>query len=367
MGETDPQHVADGRPNDDVGESELNASLRELRSRGPDLAFRIVLVALLVWLVAPMALPLVLGGLAAIVLHPVDTRLAARLGRARFLASTIVTTATVLGVLVPVVWVIIRVVRALNAFASSLMASGGGSSRERVIDLVTDVVGGSIDHASVAASFDGTIRKIATAIGGVLANVAKSLPDAITSTFLFVLALYFGLRDGPKLVQWARRVSPVSRSRTNQLFEAVRRTVNGTMLGMLAVALVQGSLATIALVVCRVEHAMLWGFIAAICSAIPIVGTTPVTVGAAGFLYLQHRPVAALAMLGAAVMIGLSDNVVRPWVQSQHDDMHPLLALLAIFGGLALFGPAGLLLGPVIAAMAVWAVETYAEPSGKSD
>ena len=65
-------------------------------------------------------------------------------------------------------------------------------------------------------------------------------------------------------------------------------------------------------------------------------------------------------MAVAAALIGLSDNVVRPWVQSSQTRMHPLVTLISIFGGLQVLGAAGVFLGPVIAAIAIWTVDLYA-------
>ncbi len=64
-------------------------------------------------------------------------------------------------------------------------------------------------------------------------------------------------------------------------------------------------------------------------------------------------------MGAAGILIGLSDNVVRPWAQGSQDGMHPLASLLAIFGGLELFGFAGVLVGPVVAACALWDLEVH--------
>lgn len=337
----------------------VGAAFRELRMRGPELFFRVAFVGVFVLLVWPMLIPLVLGGLAAIVLQPLDERLSRRLRRAAPLSPAIVTACAVIGFLVPLAWVAWKSLAALNRFVASMLVGGVGATRDRVVAMLGQTFGTSENEQAVANSVDEGLRSIATALGAFVTSVAKALPQGITDTFLFVLALYFGLRDGPRLVAWARRVSPVTSRRTDMLFEAVRRSVHGTLVGMAVVSAVQGGLAVVALLVCRVDHALLWGFVAAICSVLPIVGTTPVTLGAATWLYLHDRPVAAIGMIAAAILIGVSDNVVRPWVQSQHDDVHPLVALVAIFGGLAIFGPSGLLFGPVLASMAVWAVETY--------
>jgi predicted PurR-regulated permease PerM len=351
----------------------VETAIRGIRSRGPELFFRFAFVSGFVVLVWPMLVPLVLGGLAAIVLQPVDMKLAARLGRLTKrprasaalskASSSIVTAAAVMGFLVPLGWVVWRSITALNEFVSSLLVGGVGATRERLVRVLAESFGTSRNEQAIATSVDEAIRNLGTALASFLTNLARGLPGGITQTFLFVLALYFGLRDGPQLVAWARRASPITSRRTDLLFDAVQRSVKGTMVGMVVVAGVQGGLAFVALLGTRVDHALLWAFVAAICSAMPIVGTTPVTAGAAVWLYLQGRPIAALVMVAAAIIIGVSDNVVRPWVQSQHDHVHPLVALVAIFGGLAIFGFSGLLFGPVLASMAVWAVETYRDES----
>lgn len=350
-----PPPEPSGRDRDDA----LASTLHELRSRGPDLIFRVALVVTFFVLVWSMLMPVVLGGLSAIVLSPMRDRIEKRLGRASRLAPGVVTGVTLLGFLLPLSWVAWSSMLALNHFLGTTFGHGFEATRARLSGMLTSMLGPSIAEASLTKAVEEGTQRVATFLTGWLGNLAAALPEAITNLFLFVLALYFALRDGPRLVQWGVRVSPVSPRRTGDLFAAIRLSVNGTMIGMLVVALVQGGLALIALLVCRVPNPFLWGFVASIVSALPIVGTTPVTMGSAVWLFLQDRPVAAIGMVVAALVIGVSDNVVRPWVLSSHDDMHPLVALLAIFGGLALFGPSGLLLGPVIASMAVWAVETY--------
>jgi predicted PurR-regulated permease PerM len=41
--------------------------------------------------------------------------------------------------------------------------------------------------------------------------------------------------------------------------------------------------------------------------------------------------------------------------------MHPLIVLLAIFGGIEAFGTSGIFIGPVVAALALWIIDTYAD------
>ena len=83
------------------------------------------------------------------------------------------------------------------------------------------------------------------------------------------------------------------------------------------------------------------------------------TAGATLYLFAAGNPVSGIVMGVAGVLIGLSDNIVRPWAQGSQDNMHPLVALLAIFGGLKVFGFAGVFIGPVVAACALWGLDVY--------
>ena len=51
----------------------------------------------------------------------------------------------------------------------------------------------------------------------------------------------------------------------------------------------------------------------------------------------------------AIPIIGLSDNVVRPYVLKGGSEMHPLIGFVSAFGALATIGFYGLFIGPVVA------------------
>ena len=60
-------------------------------------------------------------------------------------------------------------------------------------------------------------------------------------------------------------------------------------------------------------------------------------------------------------MVGSVDNVLRPWLVGKDTQMPDLLILLGTMGGIVLFGVAGIVIGPVIAALFVTVWEIYGE------
>lgn len=320
---------------------------------------------LFLWMVRSLLIPVALGALFALLLNPLRRRFVARWPRRARYAPIVLTVGSLVLVVIPFGLVAVRVVLSVQGF----LAGGLGQIVEKLQAF------GATHFSGLAERFDlpverlraGAIdvaQRVAASVGNFAGGVASSLPGQFIDVFLFVLALYFFLRDGVAAVRWALRLLPFSAHDTDELFESIQKTVHGALLGQLVVSAVQGGLTIIALYAFQVPGALMFGIIAMVLSVLPLIGTMPVTLGAVVYLLASGRTGAAIGMGVAAALIGLSDNVIRPWVQSTDTRMHPLVTLLAIFGGIELFGPAGVFLGPVIAVAALWTVDLYAGDHG---
>ena len=67
---------------------------------------------------------------------------------------------------------------------------------------------------------------------------------------------------------------------------------------------------------------------------------------------LESRAAAKAFILAGfgAIVIGGSDNLLRPLVLGRHMEAHPLMLFFGVLGGIALFGFAGIVLGPITVA-----------------
>lgn len=324
--------------------------------------FRLLFLGLFFWMVRWLLIPIALGGLLALILYPLEKKLAPKLGRfARFAPAILTIGALLLGV-IPLVIFSLKAISTVSHF----FAQDWEPTFKKIQAFVSDNTSGIIERFHIdTESLRHQVERAARSIGGSAASwlggIARGLPSQIIDVFLFSLALYFFLRDGRALTRWLLKLSPFPREDTEELFISIHHTVNGAILGMLATAAFQGVLTMLALWIFGIPGAFLLGIIATVLAVIPMIGTTPVTFGAAIFLFVSGKIGAGIGMSIAAAVIGLSDNVIRPWVQSSRGEMHPLIVLLAIFGGIEAFGTAGIFIGPVIAALALWIVDTYAE------
>lgn len=331
------------------------------------LAFLVIAGALLLsfWMVRGVALPVIVSTLFAILLHPLLTRFQKRLGKRASLAPALVTAGSILVVFLPLSFVVFMAIRSVRTFFSS-------DFDQKILDISDWVVrqlvslGRLLETVGLETSPEKLRETLVTSAqeGGkrlaeFLGGLASGTPQLVLASFLFVIGLYFSLRDGKAMARRLAALLPFPAPDVDALFSSVHATVKGAILGSAATGAVQAALCILMLFLLGVPGPFVWGTFAFVLSFIPMFGTAPVTAGATIYLFATGHPVSGIVMGVAGVLIGLSDNVIRPWVQGSQDDMHPLLALLAVFGGLEVFGFAGVFVGPVVVACALWALEVY--------
>ena len=108
----------------------------------------------------------------------------------------------------------------------------------------------------------------------------------------------------------------------------------------------------IALAIAGMRSPLLLGFCAAFASIVPVVGTALVWVPAGLYLIFTGASWKGIFVLvwGVAV-VTTADNIIRPWVVGGKVQLHPLVLVFAILGGVEAFGFLGLFLGPVVASV----------------
>lgn len=196
---------------------------------------------------------------------------------------------------------------------------------------------------SASAFLIGLLRR---AIG----NLAETLFDVVVTMF----ALFFLLRDGHIIRRWARETLPLDPEAVESLFTDVGASVIANVYGIVAVAVAQGALTGLAFLVLGLPSPVLWGLVAGLLSMIPMVGPPLVWAPAAVYLAVSGSWVKALVLVGLGVgVIGLADNLIRPYVISERVKLHPLLVFFALLGGVKAFGLTGMFIGPAALSVTV--------------
>jgi hypothetical protein len=142
-------------------------------------------------------------------------------------------------------------------------------------------------------------------------------------------------------------------------FRDVGRTA---FVGSVASSAVQGVLAGLGFALCGVEQPVTWAAVVTVASFIPVIGVPLVWVPLAVALVIEgHFGRAILLTAWCLLVVGLlNDYFLRPrLVGGSGRDAHPLLMLVAILGGISVFGVAGVIVGPVVMSLFVATARIY--------
>ena len=142
--------------------------------------------------------------------------------------------------------------------------------------------------------------------------------------------------------------------------ERATEVVGASVYGVLAIAVIQGTLGGLAFWALGVPSAIVWGVVMTFLSMIPMLGAFLVWVPAAIYLALTgHYVKAIFLVVWGTLVIGMIDNFLRPKLVGGRTRLHELLIFFAVLGGLQVFGVLGIVLGPVVLALAMSLIEVF--------
>ena len=206
----------------------------------------------------------------------------------------------------------------------------------------------------------GTISTIATWLTNAIASFVRGSVIQVIGVLLTFYLLFYFLRDRRAVLLSLRSLSPLSEAYMNKVFSHVGDTVHATIYGTLAVAAVQGTLGGLMFWWLGLPAPVLWGLVMGVLAVVPVLGAFIVWIPAAIFLALEGSWGKALILaVWGGVIVGGIDNVMYPILVGNRLKLHTIPAFMAIVGGLIVFGPSGLILGPVTLTVTVLLLEIW--------
>jgi predicted PurR-regulated permease PerM len=204
-------------------------------------------------------------------------------------------------------------------------------------------------------------------------TAAKAVTGVVTATGSFafqtammLIALFFLLVDGKRLVEWLESVSPLKRGQTTEILREFRHVVIAVLVSSVATAGVQSVVALIGYLIARVPVPFFFAAVTFFVALIPAVGAAVVCLAAALLLLITGHPWAALFLaIWGVVVVGLVDNVVKPLLVKRGLHMHGAIVFFSLLGGLAAFGTVGLLIGPLIVSFFLALVRIHERDYGR--
>jgi len=312
-------------------------------------------------IIQPFFSAIAIAAILDIVFLPLFTRLKNAFGGRRALAASVTILAVVLSVILPLIGMgILFTKQALDLYEGlSVQAQDGSLDAILQFRDWSTVEGWLATHApwldTQALNLKGVFLNFLQKVSGYGVAfgtaVASNVLSALATFAVVLFSLFFILLDGPAFAAWAWGLAPLTDKHRGILSHTFIEIIKSAVFGSGVVGVVQGVLGGLAFMIVGFPG-VLWGFVMALMSLVPVIGTAIVWVPAGLLLLLQGQTGAGIFILvWGAVVISNSDSVVRIFVVRGEVRMHPLLLFFAIMGGLKFAGLLGVIYGPLVLAM----------------
>lgn len=318
----------------------------------------------LCWLmIKPFVGVLMWAAVLVIVFYPVHRRLVQRTNRPS-LSALLSCVLVILTILVPVALVTVAVLNEVSGAVQNVQAA-----INYVLDPNSPMTGRLLGWASNYMDVE-RLRSgeyLAQQLGGVSGGLAGrtlgvigGLIGAIVQMFFVIFTMYYLFRDGERIFVTIKNALPLNEHQSLAIMERTKEVVGASVYGVLAIAVIQGTLGGLAFWALGVPSAIVWGVVMTFLSMIPMLGAFLVWVPAAIYLALTgHYVKAIFLVIWGTLVIGMIDNFLRPKLVGGRTRLHELLIFFAVLGGLQVFGVLGIVLGPVVLALAMSLIEVF--------
>jgi predicted PurR-regulated permease PerM len=193
-----------------------------------------------------------------------------------------------------------------------------------------------------------------------LSSVTVMTAQFIFMLFIFLYTMFFFLVDGQRILSGILHYLPLKPEDQERMLDKFISVTRATLKGIALIGMVQGSLVGAAFAAVGFPSAIFWGTVAAVMSMVPGIGTAIVWLPGVVILSMGGHYGAATGLLAFCILVvGGIDNFLRPRLVGKDTRMHELLILFGTLGGIIMFGVAGIIIGPIIAALVVTVWEIY--------
>ena len=209
------------------------------------------------------------------------------------------------------------------------------------------------------------LKEISSVIVNTLRNFVLSVPKLLLNLFIILFTLFYLFKDKERIFMGIKRILPIEKKHQEELINKFRVVTKAIIDGILITAVVQGIAGAIGFYIFKLPNPLLAGFIMAILSilaVVPIIGPFLVWFPAAVYLILTGNLINGILLLAyGSLVISTIDNILKPRLISKKTNIHPILILLGLIGGVNLFGIIGVVLGPLILSYLIVFTRFYQE------
>jgi predicted PurR-regulated permease PerM len=319
----------------------------------------IVLSLLFLWVVRGVLRPFIIALILAYLLNPVVTRVSqrGRLPRGWAVAGVYIILAMLFtwGVLV-VLPVATREARELAVTLPRLLVQFQTLLAQ---EQTVTVFGAEVSLAPISDEITRTLAGLVSATSHRLVETAVQTVETLLKSLLALVATFYLLMAGDRIKHGVRNLTPpLYRREFGPLVAEMDRILGRFVRGELLLIIIMSVTTWVALSLLGIRYALILALIAGVLELIPFVGPIAAAVPALALALFQPSPHGWTPLVNASVVAltyfvlrHAEDYFVIPQVVGRVVELHPVLAMFAVFSGAAFGGVLGMFLGVPVAAV----------------
>ncbi len=319
------------------------------------------------WILQPFYGAILWAIVGAVIFAPLYRRLLRSTERPS-LAATIAVLLITAMVILPLAMVTASLVREATALYAKVQSGeiNFGAYVQQVFDALPGWIRGLLDRinlpdlSALRESLSSGLMKGGQALAPQALSIGLNTFDFLLGLGIMLYLLFFLLRDGSVLADRLKRAIPLHEDQKVALFSRFAVVVRATVKGGILVAIVQGALGGLAFWFLGVRAPLLWAVLMTFLSLLPAIGAGIVWIPVAIYFLATGSIWQGVFLIGWGVLvIGLVDNLLRPFLVGKDTKLPDYVVLLSTLGGIQVFGLNGFVIGPVIAALFMVAWEYF--------
>jgi len=208
---------------------------------------------------------------------------------------------------------------------------------------------------------DIIIQKIVPFLEKGITPFFSNIISIIANLILFYFILYYLLVNDKRFINQIKSMLPFNEKNKTKILDEFGNVTKATVIGSILIAIVQGTMLWIGFHVLGIKGALFWGFVTAVLSLVPVIGSPIIWGPGALFLFLSGDPTKGFLLIIWGILITFVDNIIRPITNKKYGKIHPLTSILGVFIGVAQFGFIGILVGPLLLSYFLLLCKIYKE------
>ena len=328
----------------------------------------VLMFGALLW---PFRHAIVMAAILALVLSPLRKRMEQALRGARLLTAGILTTATLLFIVLPTATLVVVMANEAGSVIEKGVAwfNDGGMAAllawVKSLDL-PDWLRAAVDRIPFdAQQLKAGLVTVAGGAGKGLLSIGRGFAGQmawfVSQVVMLLLFLFYFLAEAERVVRGLRRLSPLRLEQEMELAGRLKSVTRSILAGGVAARLSQGVATAVGLWIAGVD-ALFWGMVAVVASLVPIVGLALIHIPFIIYLLASGATGKGLFLLiWWLLVVSTVDNVVRPFFISGSAQLPLLMIFVPIVGGVLLFGPLGIIYGPVAMSLCLVVFQLFIE------